>query len=222
MDSLRTRQKVEERAAARHLAVRPEAVEASSPRPAAPAPGDPLDEFFWREGEAAPSLPDVEGAGDVRPSPEPAEVRHEWVAFLLGAEEYAVDIAHVREVMKAPAVTEVPRAPGHVLGIIMVRGEIIAVFDPRRQLGLPPAAPARGARVLVCDAGRGPRGILVDAVSGVVRLPASAIEVRPTGIGAGSGDAIVGIGRERGRMLILLDIAEVLRDSPQPKAEATP
>jgi purine-binding chemotaxis protein CheW len=102
----------------------------------------------------------------------------------------------------------------------MVRGEVIAVFDPRRRLALPPAVPGRAARVLVCDAGEGPRGMLVDAVSDVVRLPASAIEARPTGIGSDPGGAIVGIGRERGRLFILLDAAELLRDAPAPRAEA--
>jgi purine-binding chemotaxis protein CheW len=102
----------------------------------------------------------------------------------------------------------------------MVRGEVIAVFDPRRRLGLPAAAPGRTARVLVCDAGEGARALLVDAVTGVVRLPASAVEARPTGVGAASAEYIAGIGRERGRFFILLDLAAVLRDGPPAKAEA--
>lgn len=187
--------------------------------PAAPSP-DPLDEFFWSEDEVAPGLPEIAGALPQRPAPGAAEVRREWLTFLLGGEEYGVAIDQVREVLKAPAITEVPRAPAHVLGVIMVRGEVIAVFDPRRRLGLPPAGPGRTARVLVCDAGDGARGLLVDAVSQVVRLAPSAVEARPAGVGRGSGECITGIGREGDRLFALLDLAEVLRDPSAPRAPA--
>ncbi|MFL5261043.1 MAG: chemotaxis protein CheW [Anaeromyxobacteraceae bacterium] len=180
-----------------------------------PAPAaDPLDEFFWREGEEAPAL-----AGFAAPTPiararEPEEEPREWLSFKLAGEEYAVDIALVREILKAPTVTEVPRAPPHVLGVIMVRGDVVAIFDPRRRLALPRGAPGRGARVVVCDVGDGPRGILVDAVSDVVRLAPAAIEARPHGVGGASAEYIVGLGREGSRLLILLDLAALLSDGP--------
>jgi purine-binding chemotaxis protein CheW len=144
------------------------------------------------------------------PAPEPGpETRREYLTFFLGGEEYGVPIAHVREVLKSPVLTEVPRAPAHVLGVMMLRGEVIAVFDPRYELGVGASAPGRGARVLICDAGDGPRGLRVDAVSQVLRLPQSAIEPRTTTLG-GSAECISGIGRDRGRFVILLDTAALL------------
>ena len=172
---------------------------------------DPLDDFFWREDEVAGGLPGILSAAPARAA-EVEEARSEWLTFLLGGEEYAVAIGQLREILKAPAITEVPRAPPHVLGVIMVRGEVIAVFDPRRRLGLPAVAPSRQSRVLVCDAGSGRRGLLVDAVSQVVRLASSQVESRPTGIGGTCAEYIGGIGREGDRMYILLDLVEVLRD----------
>lgn len=174
---------------------------------------DPLDEFFWREDEAAPALAALVAGVTVPPPVEPPEVRREWLTFRLGAEDYAIEIEHVREILKAPALTEVPRAPAHVLGVIMVRGEVVAVFDPRRRLALAPGAPDRRARVLVCDAGEGQRGVLVDSVSHVVRLPPSAIEPRPGGLAGPAADYIRGIGRDRGRLFILLDLPALLRDA---------
>jgi len=168
-----------------------------------------LDEFFFRPDELVPSFPEL-GTGAGAPAPAPAEERREYLAFLLGAEEYAVDITSVREILRAPPITEVPRAPGHVLGVITVRGEVIAVFDPRRRLGLPPGAPGRSHRVVVCDAGDGPIGLLVDGVSSVVRLAPSAIEATPTGIGEAAGAHIRGIGRERDRLFILVDVESLL------------
>ncbi len=185
-------------------AFRPEA------KPAGPA--DALDEFFWREDEQALLLPELLAAAPAPRALEAPERRREWLTFFLGGEEYALEIEQVREILKAPAITEVPRAPAQVLGVIMVRGEVITVFDPRHRLGLPAVSPGRQARVIVCDAGDGPRGVLVDAVSQVVRLPASAVEHRPSGIGAVNGEDIAAIGRDRDRFIILLDLASLLRD----------
>jgi purine-binding chemotaxis protein CheW len=170
---------------------------------------DPLDEFFWREDETAPQLPDLVAASEL-PVPQPPPARREWVTFRLGTEEYALEIQHVREVLKAPPLTELPRAPEHILGVIMVRGEIVAVIDPRARLGLPRQEPGPRARVLVCDTGETSCGVLVDEVSGVIRLAPSAVEPRPPGVGGESVEYIAGIGRERNRLYVLLDAATLL------------
>src|SRR6266567_2616152 len=139
---------------------------ALSNRPLAEA----LAEFFFDEHEAGPAVPDL-GLGELVPARggEPAEVRREYLAFRLGGEEYAFGIEAIREILKAPPITEVPRAPAHVLGVITVRGEVIPVFDPRLRLGLPPSEKSGPGRVIICDAGEGPCGLLVDAVAQVVR-----------------------------------------------------
>ena len=183
------------------------------------AGGDPLDEFFWREDETALGLPELLAPAPAPRGQEAEEVRTEWLTFTLAGEEYAVALASVREILKAPSITAVPRAPKHVLGVIMVRGEVIAIFDPRALLGLSQGSPGRHARVLVCDAGDGPCGLLVDSVSQVVRLGSSSIEARPNGVGATSAEYIAGIGRERDRLFILLDLVAVLQDV-LPPAEA--
>jgi len=204
-------------------APRPEALARPRPLPGAPepAPADPLDAFFWREDEVAPGVLALADPAAPR-VPEVPEPLSEWLTFALGPEDYGVEIAHVREILKAPAITEVPRAPAHVLGIIMVRGEVIAVFDPRRRLGLPGSAPGPRARVVVCDVGEGPRGLLVDAVWQVVRLPGSALEPRPGGIGGAAAEYISALGRERDRLYVLLDLPALLRDGGATRPEATP
>ena len=250
MDFLPVREALDERAIERVTAPTPPATADASPTPAlrieeqlreelaagAPAPGagaraarppapvpDPLDEFFWRADEEAPCLPDILGAAAMPPPAEVPEVRREWLTFLLGGEEYGIPIEHVREILRPPVLTEVPRAPAHVLGVIMVRGEVIAVIDPRHRLGAAPATADRKARVVVCDPGDGPRGLLVDAVAQVVRLAPSSIEARPNGIGGASADHISGIGRERGRLLVLLDTAALLGDAAAARpAESDP
>lgn len=180
--------------------------------PAAVPPADPLDDFFYREGEEAPDVPDV-GAGLRRaPAAAPAGKR-EYIAFRLGSEDYAFEIERVREVLKAPIITEVPRCPTHVAGVILVRGEVVTVQDPRHRLGIP-GAPGASARVIVCDVAGERVGLLVDAVSQVLRLPASAIEAPTQGIASIDDEYIAGVGREEGRIYILLDVEALIAAAP--------
>ena len=187
---------------------RPEA-EPALPAPAGEPPAtaaavDPLDEFFFSDEEAPPAA-----AGAARAEAAPETLR-ELLVFALAGEEFALDIEVVREILKAPPITEVPRAPGHILGITMVRGQVIAVHDPRRRLGLAPAPAGPSARVVVCDAGEGPVGLLVDGVSQVLRLSPAALEPRPQGIAGIDSEFIAGVGRAGERFFVLLDAGALL------------
>jgi purine-binding chemotaxis protein CheW len=189
-------------------------------RDVAAVPASPLDDFFYREGEEAPAI----GAAAEGPAPfaldgeREATEREEYLTFLLGEEEYAVAIELVREVLKSPPVTEVPRAPAHVLGVVTVRGEVVAVVDPRRRLGLPDAAArGAGARLVIVDAGDGPCALLVDGVANVVRLRPGSVEPRPQGFGGAAAECLAGIGRERGRLFTVLDLGALLRRAAAPR-----
>lgn len=190
------------------------AIPATSPgAAAAQGRADPLHEFFYREDEEAPEVPALGAAVAPTSAEEPgSNILEEYLTFVLGEEEYAVAIERVREVMRAPPITEVPHAPPDVLGVATVRGEVVAVFDPRRRLRLPGSAPAAGAgRLVIVDAGEGPCGLLVDAVANVVRLRPGSIEACPQGIGGASADCLAGIGRQGERLFTVLDLGAFLR-----------
>jgi purine-binding chemotaxis protein CheW len=191
----------------------------SAGRPAAepvhppPAAADPLDEFFFRDDEAAPALPDL--APEERAEAPVVLAREEFLTFLLGDEEYAVAIERVREVVRAPPITEVPRAPAHILGVVTVRGEVVAVIDPRRRIGLPAAHPAEGeGRIVIVDAGEGPCGLHVDRVASVVRLRPGSIEPCPQGVAGQRAEYLAGIGRDGDRLFTVLDLPALLRRAP--------
>jgi purine-binding chemotaxis protein CheW len=174
-------------------------------------PADPLDEFFYRADEPGPDLGALATAPAApAPASEPLE-RDEYLTFLLGAEEYGVEIGRVREVMRSPPITEVPRAPADVLGVITVRGEVVAVVDPRRRLGLPPGGSVESGRVIIVDDGRGAFGLLVDAVANVVRMRRGSIEPCPPGMGGASADCLDGIGRDHDRIFTVLAVSALLR-----------
>jgi purine-binding chemotaxis protein CheW len=125
-------------------------------------------------------------------------------------------MAHVAEIRRLPPITEVPRAPATVLGVISVRGRLVTVLDLRRRFALPEAPVDRKTRVLLADAGSGELiGLLVDEVQQVWRL--SAEEIEPSSVLGGEQPAhIAGIGRPAhapDSILILLDLRPIL-ESP--------
>ncbi len=138
-----------------------------------------------------------------------AEVR-ELLAFKLAAEEYAVEIGVIEEIVKTLPVTEVPFTPPFCPGLVSLRGRIVTIVDLRKRLGLPAQAPGRHSRIIVAsDRGR-TVGLLVDAVTGVVRLGASDVEAKPVVVGGADGEFVHGLGRADGRLVILLNLPRVL------------
>jgi len=199
---------------------RPDARAASRPRRERPAPTDPLEEFFYRIDEPGPELATLGPAAEQPSASAEVAPRDEYLTFLLGSEEFGVDIERVREVMRAPPITEVPRAPADVLGVITVRGEVVAVIDLRGRLGLPGNASVQSGRVIIVDDGQGAFGLQVDAVANVVRLPRGSLEACPQGVGGASAECLVGIGRSRDRLFTVLAVQTLLRTTRRVEGRA--
>ncbi len=122
--------------------------------------------------------------------------RVEYLAFLLAGEPYAAPVSFVREILKPPPLTPVPRAPDAVLGIISVRGQLVTVIDLRRRLRLEEAPATSRTRILLADgAGGETLGLYVDEVLQVYRLADSEIELAAPALGGEVADYITGIAR---------------------------
>lgn len=140
----------------------------------------------------------------------PAEVLRELLAFKLAAEEYAIEIGAIEEIVKARPATEVPFTPPFCPGLVSLRGRIVTIIDLRNRLGLPAEAPGRLSRIIVAaDRGR-TVGLLVDAVTGVVRVAPGDVETTPVVVGGVDGEFLSGLGRVNGRIVILLNLSRVL------------
>ena len=140
-----------------------------------------------------------------------SEYQREILAFCLGDEEYGLDILRIREIIKLREVTEVPRAPAFLLGIISVRGQVIPVIDLRRRLRRPTRDLSKEARILIVTREHAPYGLVVDAVHQVVRMREEDVEPPPAMLGGADSEFVAGIGRPRAdRMLILLHLDAVL------------
>jgi purine-binding chemotaxis protein CheW len=132
------------------------------------------------------------------------------ISFMVGEEEYGLDILRVKEVIRASEITRLPGAPTFVVGVINLRGDIIPIIDLRDKLGLPSARRTEETRVIVVDADGRLVGMIVDSASQVVRIPADQIDPPPPVIGGLSGEYVRGVGKMEDRLVILLDIDRIL------------
>ncbi|HMI83126.1 MAG TPA: chemotaxis protein CheW [Polyangiaceae bacterium] len=148
--------------------------------------------------------------------------RVEYLAFRLGADTYAVPIGEVREILKLPPVTEVPRAPEEIVGVVSVRGLLVTVISLRARLRLQATESSRKGRILLAMGAQDEViGLYVDEVLQVYRLAESEIEVAASVLGGRLGDYIVGIGRPDGALLTLLDLRPILGRSEPVARDAT-
>jgi purine-binding chemotaxis protein CheW len=125
--------------------------------------------------------------------PQPVST-HEYIAFELADETYALPLTTIREILKLPPVTEVPRAPADVLGIISVRGRVTTIVDLRRRLRMPTTNATTHTRVLLVDSGEEIVGLLVDRVLSVYRLRDEEVELAAS-VGSDTAEYVRGIGR---------------------------
>jgi purine-binding chemotaxis protein CheW len=122
--------------------------------------------------------------------------RTEYLAFKLAGEVYAAPVALIREILKPPMLTPVPRATAAVMGIVSVRGQVVTVIDLRRRLRLLESAATRRTRILLANATGGELlGLYVDEVLQVYRLAESEIEHAAAALGGDVASYISGIAR---------------------------
>lgn len=167
------------------------------------APADPLAEFFVAATERA-NLGESYVGEIVDSSAQRAQVK-ELLGFWCADEQYGLDIAEIQEIIKVPVITEVPRSPESVLGVISLRGVIVPIVDLREVLQLEKREVARDSRIVVLRGDGDPVGLLVDRVSHVVRIDAESIEPTPALGAISRADLVTGVGRVGDEILIVLD-----------------
>ena len=141
------------------------------------------------------------------------------VVFDLASESYGVDIGAVREIIRLQEITQVPRTPEFVEGVINLRGKVIPVIDLRRRFGLLIGEENKDNRIVVVDIGGQDIGVIVDAVTEVLRISSELVEPPSSVITTSESEYLLGIAKLDGRMIILLDLQEVLSETEQGSLE---
>ena len=139
--------------------------------------------------------------------PAPEDMR--LVVFNLGEEEFAVEVAQVQEIIEMQDITRLPRAPGFIKGILNLRGKILPVIDLRERLGLPESS-SEAQRIVITQLEEQFVGMMVDSVTEVLPIAASALEPPPPLVADVSGAYLRGLARLDDRLLILMDLSRIL------------
>lgn len=146
-----------------------------------------------------------------RPVTDPAPARDaiEILTFALGRERYAIETRFVREVARLSEFTPVPSAPEFILGIVNLRGEVLAVVDLRKFLGIDSGGVTDLSRVVVLGTEEAELGILADSVDAVERLPPARILEPPVSVAGIAREYLRGVTSDA---LIVLSGAALLED----------
>lgn len=135
------------------------------------------------------------------------------VSFMIGSEEFAINILSVQEINRMLQITKVPNAPAFVSGVVNLRGKVIPVIDLRTKLGLPIIEFDKNTRIVVVEVKDKTVGFIVDAVKEVLRIPTNITEPPPELVTGINSEFIMAVGKLEDRLITLIDIEKVLSNS---------
>jgi len=134
------------------------------------------------------------------------------VSFRLANELYGIEITKVREIILITEITRIPQTPHYVKGLINLRSTVIPVIDLRALFGLPEGEMTDESRIMVLQASGRTIGIVVDAVSEVLRVKQDQIAPPPPTVAKLGREYLTGLVKLDKQLLILLDIDKILSD----------
>jgi purine-binding chemotaxis protein CheW len=135
------------------------------------------------------------------------------VGFQVGRETYGVPITSLHEIVRVPEITAVPDAPEYMEGVINLRGKIVSVMDLRKRFGAKEVNADRRNRILVVEYKRRLSGLIVDSASEVLKIASTDIEPPPAVLEEGGLNCVTGLGKYKGRLIMLLDMNKLLEFS---------
>jgi purine-binding chemotaxis protein CheW len=151
------------------------------------------------------------------------EKEGKYLTFVLGLEEYGLEILKVREIIGYMDITSVPRTPVYVKGVINLRGQVIPVVDLRTKFGMQTTETTDQTCIIVVEIKQSGckfnTGIIVDRVQEVLDIAGRDIEESPKFDSSVNTDFILGMGKVGETVKILLDIDKVLGDDASLKLE---
>jgi|SRR5690625_4297563 len=138
----------------------------------------------------------------------------QYLTFTLGDEMFGAGIQQVREIIEYSNITTVPMMPSFVKGVINLRGSVVPVIDLSARFGRATTEVARRTCIVVFEVEHEGMlqelGVMVDAVSEVLEIPASDIEPPPAFGAKIRADFLSGMGKVQGKFVILLNVGKVL------------
>lgn len=123
---------------------------------------------------------------------------------------YAVDIMRIKEIIRLPKLSPLPRALPFVEGVINLRGSVIPVLDLRKRFSLPPAGNPENSRLLILSISGQPLGLVVDEVTEMISVPVRELKPPPRGVRVVGGEYLIGMALVQEVPVLLLNIDALL------------
>lgn len=137
--------------------------------------------------------------------------KNQVVSFRIGRELFGVYIHIVQEIVRVPEITPVPEMPGFVEGVINLRGKIVSIIDLSKRLKIESSARTKASRILIVEVEKKTVGLLVDAVTEILRIPPESIEPAPDIVTSVGAEYIMGVGKLPDKLIVLLDLKNILK-----------
>lgn len=138
----------------------------------------------------------------------------QYLTFMIGGEEYAVSLLKVKEIIEYDVVTEIPKTPQWVRGVINLRGNVVPVIDLAVKFRLAPSVAGKLTCIVIteveCEGEATVMGVMADSVRQVIDLKAGDIEVPPSFGTRVKVDYLLGMARSGKKFCLLLDTEKVL------------
>ncbi len=139
------------------------------------------------------------------------QIEYQLVVFTIGEEEFGVDISQVREIVRVAQITYLPKAPAFIEGVVNLRGQVLAVIDLSKRIGVTSKERGENTRIIVVEVGENTVGMIVDSVSEVLRLSSEFVEAVPSLVETEVLEHYIrGVGKLKDRLLVLLDLNKIL------------
>ena len=142
------------------------------------------------------------------------------VSFRLAQEEFGIEITKVQEIILMGEITRVPQTPNYIKGLINLRSTVIPIVDLRLRFGLNEQPTTDETRIMVVNVRGKTLGIIVDAVSEVLRISEEQIAPPPPTVAGLGHEYLTGLVKLESRLLILLDIDKILQQEEVAAADA--
>jgi len=144
----------------------------------------------------------------------PEQNVQQHLTFMIGGEEYAVSLLRVKEIIEYDTITQVPKTPAWVRGVINLRGSVVPVIDLAVKFRQAPSVAGKLTCIVItevqCEGGTTPMGIMADSVRQVIDLKPQEIEAPPTFGTRVKVDYLLGMARSGKKFCLILDTEKVL------------
>jgi purine-binding chemotaxis protein CheW len=141
---------------------------------------------------------------------EDGDFSNTFLTFTVAAEEYAVSVSCVTEIVRLQKSYSIPDVPSYVRGVINLRGKVIPLIDMRSRLGMPESAYTDRTVVVVLEVADAATGLIVDAVAEVAEILPEQIEARPPGMSRGTRALVTGVGKRASGVSFVLNVEAML------------